>query len=146
MKKQQKRILELIEKMEKNTFLMPDNWMIEEVHMTTRDMSYKTYVGRRGIERYIVFEIRYGDDSVELNVRGNDVVMNHSIFKKRISIDTVLVFIEDIYKEQHSFIENAEGVKKIRAEIRDKKRSIEQDKKEIVRLKKQVSDALILKG
>lgn len=146
MNKTQQRIIELVSKMEQNTFLLPDGWMSEPVYMATKDMNYKTYVGTRGSSRYMNFVIKEGKNSIDINIRGIDVTVSQSIFKKNISAKQVLGYIEDIYKEQHSFIENAEGIKKLRAEVRQNRESIKRLQEENKKLEQQVADALKLKG
>jgi hypothetical protein len=141
----QQRIITLIERMEQNTFLLPDGWA-DTIHMATKDMSYRTYVGTRGIGRYMSFEITDGERKIDISIRNSDVLMSQSVFEKRLTADQVLAYIEAIYTEQHSFIDNAEGIKKLRADIKTNKESIKRLQAENVKLEKQIADALALKG
>jgi hypothetical protein len=138
------RVIELIEKMEQNTFLLPDNWS-ESINMATRDMSYKTYVGGRGNNRYMCFEILDGKDSISINIRNEDIMITQSLLKKRVTTKKVVNYIEDIYKEQHSFIDNVEGIKKLREEVRKNKESIAKLQNKNKNLEIQIKDALKLR-
>ena len=145
MNETQQKIIDLISKMEQNTFLLPDSWMPEQVCMATKDMSYRSYVGNRGSDRYMQFDIKDGENSVTININNSDIRIDQSIFKKNISAGQVLGYFEDIYKEQHSFVENAEGIKKLRNEIRENRKSIKRLQEENKKLEQQIADALKLR-
>lgn len=75
------KILNLVRKMEQNTFLMPNSWS-ELYQMATRTAHYKTYVGGRGdCGRYINIEYTRNDeiynpkqtDSFVIEIRKNEV-------------------------------------------------------------------------
>ena len=130
-----------MENMEQNTFLLPESWS-ETIHMTTKDMSYRSYVGTRGSGRYMHFEVTEGKNKIDILVRGNDIEVSQSIFKKRLSENQIVGYIEDIYKEQHSFIDNAEGIKKLRAELRQNRASIKTLQENNKKLERQIADGL----
>jgi len=112
----EKRILEIIKSMEGNTFLLPDAWS-EKMVMTTKQESYRTYVGTRGEDRYINVEYWFeNDEFIAIEFRNEKVLINdHSPFKPVPKLkEKILYVMEAIYKEKHSFIESAKGVKKIR--------------------------------
>ena len=143
-KKQIKKdLISIIEKMEINTYLLPESWS-DEIQMATRDMSYKTYVGKRGIGRYINFVIKSPKLNVDIDFRGDDVRVNTSI-DKPIKVKEMYEAVLAIYEEKHSFIDMAEGVSNLRKQISEKRRNIETAKKEIKILEQQIIDKLQLK-
>ena len=137
-------IIGLISTMESNTFLLPDSWS-DDMQMSTRDMSYKTYVGSRGAGRYINIVMSSPELNIEIDIRGEEITLDKmGLFQKRVQPKQVLELIQAIYNEKYSFRESAEGLTKLRKEIAEKRASINRNKSELLVLQKQVEDYLKL--
>ena len=140
-----KETLALVEKMEQNTFLLPDKFS-DYIQMHSKDIVYKTYVGTRGADRYINFTITDQKNVFEIGVRNNDIQISQSIYKKRLTPKKAYEYIHDIYIEKHSFIENAEGIKSLRKELRENRKHIQELKDKNKKLEKQIKDGLSIKS
>lgn len=137
-------IIGLIRTMEGNTFLLPDSWS-DDMQMSTRDMSYKTYVGSRGVGRYINIVVSSPELNIEINVRGAEITLDKiGLFQKRVQPKQVLELIQAIYNEKYSFRESAEGLTKLRKELKEKRDYINRKKSEVVVIQKQIDDYLKL--
>jgi hypothetical protein len=113
-----KRIEELISQMEQNHFLLPDSWS-SEIQMANHDWSYKTYVSaprNYGNKRYIVLEIK--DLDIKVTFHLGEIKHDHVLGGKTIKPQDLLFYIEEIYKEKHSFDNHVDGKRKIREEIK----------------------------
>ncbi len=135
-------IIGFIERMEGNTYLLPDSWS-PEVQMATRDFAYKTYVGTRGsYGRYINIDIA---DGIKIDIRKNTVsISNLDISQPYPKLEYIRDIVKAIYEEKHSFADTAEGLAQIRTEITAKKKDIKQAKEELTKLDKQLADYLAL--
>lgn len=146
-KKQYKEeTLNLIKRMENNTFLLPDSWS-SEITMSSGNW-YKTYVGARGVQRYINIEIKNikDDNKIAITFRGESILLEEEdVFGKRISPENVYNSILEVYKEKHSFVETSEGRKSIIDKIKNLKQSISLQNKEYIKLQKELKDYETLK-
>jgi hypothetical protein len=143
MKVEIKKSLDLLSKMEQNTFLLPDGFT-EVVDMMFEEWSYKTYVGKRGAGRYIIFYI-YKDDPnkeiYEIVFRGEEIQIKQSILEKSLTANKIYQFVEAIYKEKHSFEMFDDSLKTLRKDLRSKKQKKEAIEKEIQKLNQKIIDA-----
>ncbi|MFA6550889.1 MAG: hypothetical protein WCT36_06095 [Candidatus Gracilibacteria bacterium] len=143
------KILDLIKKMEQNTFLLPDSWS-EVLHMVSRSAHYKTYVGARNADRYINIEYTKNEelynpkinDCYSITIRKNDVFLNKILGDTKNEINTVLDIIEAIYKEKISFELMEKEVTKKRIKMKDLRETIKSATNEFNKLK----DELEAKG
>lgn len=136
-------LMKMIINMESNTFLLPNAWS-EEIQMTNKQEFYRSYVGTRGgYGRYINFEYTFeSGERLSVNIRGDiisveslDVFSQPADLKQRVSY-----VITSIYKEKHSFVADAEGIKNIRVKIRDLMKDKKEIDSKIANLKKQIAD------
>ena len=142
------RVLDLIRKMEQNSFLLPDNWS-EMFNMVSRTAHYKTYVGARGeYSRYINIEYTKNDelynpsqeDCYSITIRKNEVFLNKRLGEPKNEIDIVLDIVESIYKEKISFELMDKETSKKRLRMKELRQSIETQTKEFNKLKNELSD------
>lgn len=141
------KLIRIVEKMEQNTFLLPEGWG-ERIQMSKKQEAYRTYCGSRGIGRYICFEYQFENgEQFRVDFRNDDIrVESLDIFKPISNLKKKVEYIiNSIYEEKHSFIENAEGINKIRSEIAQCKKYISENKDKIKTLEKQIKDYLLLK-
>lgn len=149
MTKRQKieKILDLLKKMEGNSFLLPDSWS-EVVNMVSRSAHFKTYVGGRGFNRYI--NIEYVDSSEIYNPKAedrysievrNDVIYLHKrLGDRKNEIDVVLDIVGAIYTEKMSFDIMATAVATKRKRLIDINVSLKSLKDEFNKIKKELAD------
>jgi hypothetical protein len=136
-KEQINRLKELVSKMELNHYLLPEAFS-DEIEMTFENFSYKTYVGGRGKGRYITFHIFLEDRrEIQIMFRNESISTNEDI-GKRFSLATILIYIELIYAEKHSFENHSEGIKPLKNKIRKEFDRITSAKKEIKSLREQI--------
>jgi hypothetical protein len=143
MKKEIKQSLDLVSKMEQNTFLLPDVFS-EVIDMMFEEWSYKTYVGTRGLGRYIVFYI-YKDDPnkciYEMVFRNEDIEIKQSISEVNLTANKIYQFVEAIYKEKHSFEMFDDSLKTLRKKLRYTKEQKKNIEKEIKKINQEILDA-----
>lgn len=140
--KTKQELLEMIKQMEQNTFLLPDNWS-DYIQLKNTQEKYKSYVGKRGQERYICFEYVLEDKSIikikisqdSISVENIDIFEPLKNYRQKISY-----VLENIYKEVYSFSENGEELRKIRQEIGEREDRITKEKEEIKKLKQRLID------
>lgn len=144
MKKKIESIVDLIRKMESNTFLLKDSWS-ETIPMITTDYEYRTYVGQRtDKDRYINIELfKLGIQKVEILFRKKEIHISKPIDFK-FDINDVFNIVESIFNEVHSFKNHDEGLRLVKSKIIDCKRSIKLEEERLVKLQQELSDALIL--
>lgn len=144
MKKKIESIVDLIRKMESNTFLLKDSWS-ETIPMITTDYEYRTYVGKRtDKDRYINIELfKLGIQKVEILFRKKEIHISKPIDFK-FDINDVFNIVESIFNEVHSFKNHDEGLRLVKSKIIDCKRSIKLEEERLVKLQQELSDALIL--
>ena len=137
-------ILELIRKMESNTFLLKDSWS-ETIPMITTDYEYRTYVGQRNDkDRYINIQLfKLGIEKVEILFRKKEIHISKPIDFK-FDINDLFNIVESIFNEVHSFKNHNEGLRLVKSKIIDCKRSIKLEEERLVKLQQELSDALIL--
>ena len=140
MKKKIEAILEIIRKMESNTFLLKDSWS-DNVELINSDYIYKTYVGRRGdTDRYIVFEIRDKKENiVKVSFFKNNVSLEKPL-ELKFSIDDVIKVLEEIFNEMHSFKNHSEGLRKVKQKITEARNRIKSSEAEIKKLNAELED------
>lgn len=141
------KIIGLIAKMEQNTFLLPESWS-ETMNMVSRSAHYRTYVGRRGSDRYINIEYTKNDelynpkieDCYKINIKGNNIIIEKLVGSMKNEVDNILDIVEAIYKEKISFeIMDGEIVKK-RLKLKELKQQIIEQTKEFNTIKKCLLD------
>jgi len=143
MKVEIKKSLDLVSKMEQNTFLLPDAFT-EVVDMMFEDWSYKTYVGTRGSGRYIIFYIYKDEPSeciYEIVFRDEEIQIKQSILEKSLTANKIYQFVEAIYKEKHSFEMFDDSLKTLRKKLRTKKEQKKNIEKEIKKINQEIIDA-----
>ena len=138
----EKEIVSLVQKMENNTFLLPDSWS-SDVAMSNFDWSYKTYVGGRGCLRYINVNIITMLCTIEISIRSNSVFIQKPMSLK-LSPENVLEYVQEIYNEKHSFKEYSEGKKSIRLKIKNLQHIIKESNDKIIKLKKELEDSELI--
>jgi len=118
MKKLEEKLLRIIKNMEGNKYLLPDSHS-DWFEMATSDFRYKTYVGDRGEgKRYISIVIERPSNSYEVVFANEEIILGeYKLFGKNPSKQKVVNDVEEIYKEKHSFIEGAEGIKSLKKEL-----------------------------
>lgn len=137
--------LDYIKKMEKNTYLLPNSWS-KELSLDEEEFTYKTYVGVRGKERYINICVYIdGEQEFQVDFRRDSVKLSDVSLYSPVSPDRVDSVIKAIYKEKMSFEDYDDGIKSMRKEIAEKKRTIRRLNKDINTLNQSIKDALILK-
>lgn len=143
MKKEIKESLDLVSKMEQNTFLLPDGFS-EVIDMMFEEWSYKTYVGTRGLGRYVIFYI-YKDDPnkciYEMIFQDKDIEIKQSISEIKLTANKIYQFVEAIYKEKHSFEMFDDSLKSLRKKLRSKKEQKIEIEKEIQKINQEILDA-----
>ena len=146
-KKKIEKIIDLIRKMEQNTFLLPDSWS-EVFNMVSRSAHYKTYVGGRGDgSRYISVEYTKNDelynpkqeDCYSIAIRKNEVYLNKRLGEPKNEVDIVLDIVEAIYKEKLSFEIMDKEVAKKRMRIKELRNTIKTTTEEFNKLKDELS-------
>jgi len=142
-KKKVEKVMDLIRKMEQNTFLLPDSWS-EVFNMVSRSAHYKTYVGGRGDwSRYINVEYTKNDDlynpkqedRYSIVIRKNEVFLNKRLGESKNEVDIVLDIVEAIYKEKISFEVMDKEVAKKRLRIKELRNTIKATTEELNKLK-----------
>jgi hypothetical protein len=142
------KVLDLIRKMEQNTFLLPDSWS-EMFNMVSRSAHYKTYVGGRGeYSRYINIEYTKNDelynpsqeDCYSITIRKSEIFLSKRLGESKNEIDIVLDIVEAIYKEKISFelMDKEESKKRLR--MKELRQSIKTQTEEFNKLKNELSD------
>lgn len=148
MKKKINKILDLIRKMEQNTFLLPDSWS-ELFNMVSRSAHYKTYVGGRGdYSRYINIEYTKNDelynpkqeDSYSITIRRNEIYLNKRLGENKNEVDLVLDIVESIYKEKISFEIMDKVVATKRLKIKELREEIKRKTEEFNKLNSELKD------
>lgn len=139
------KILKLVEKMEQNTFLLPESWS-ENMQMNSRSAHYRTYVGGRGDGRYINIEFTNNnelynpkaEDFYSITIRKNNIYLNKRLGEKRNEVEIVLDIVEAIYKEKFSFeimskqkFEKRKHQKELRDRIKEMVEEFEKVKSEL---------------
>ncbi len=140
-------ILNKIKTMEQNTYLLPDGFS-NEIQIMEKQETYKTYVGNRGDNRYITITYTFeNQEKLEIKVRNNKIVIDdYNPFERIENLEEKIIYIvNSIYKEKHSFIENAEGIKSLRRKITELKRTNKYNEQEIDKIRNQIEDYLKLK-
>jgi len=138
----EKEIVSLVQKMENNTFLLPDSWS-SDIAMSNFDWSYKTYVGTRGCSRYININIITILCTIEISIRSNSVFIQKPMSLK-LSPENVLEYVQEIYNEKHSFKDYSEGKKSIRLKIKNLQQTIKESNDKIIKLKKELEDSELI--
>lgn len=143
------KILDLIRKMEQNTFLLPDSWS-ETFNMVSRSAHYKTYVGGRGDgSRHMCVEYTKNDelynpkqeDCYSIAIRKNEVFLSKRLGEPKNEVDIVFDIVESIYKEKISFEIMDKEVAKKRLRIKEISTSIKSLSQEF----KKIKDELVSK-
>ena len=138
------KILNLIRRMEQNTFLLPDSWS-SVVDMITRSAHYKTYVSHRGdSERYINIEYTKNnelhnpkqEDCYSIEIRKNNIYINKRLGEVKNEVNLVFDIVEAIYKEKYSFeimdktvAEKRKEMKELRGRIKENTRTFNKIKR-----------------
>lgn len=140
-------ILDKISKMELNTYLFPVGYT-QAVNMTNYEWSYRTYNnGSTGAGRYHTIEIVEEGKTILRLLIGNDIVNYiYYIGEKNLKPEEVLFYVNEIFKEKHSFQDSNEGLKNLRGELNalfNQKESINND---IELKRKQIEDLIKLKN
>jgi hypothetical protein len=142
------KIHSYIEKMEQNTFLLPDSWS-EMFTMITRSAHYKTYVGGRGDNgRYINIEYTKNDelynpkqkDCYSIEFRKNEIYLQKRLGESKNEVDLVLDIVEAIYKEKISFEIMEKQVAKKREEMKNLRETIKSATAQFNKLKQELDD------
>lgn len=140
------KILNLIRKMESNTFLLPDSWS-EEIQMVSENSTYRTYVGNRGdVNRYINIEYCQDDSIYKIEFRKEDILLEKDIFETVNAVAKVYEIVSRIYKEKHSFKLHDKTMTKKRKLLREKIKSQKTLDNEIKKLKLEIKDGKSLKS
>ena len=121
MKKKLVELNELINKMIKNHFLLPNSYS-DKIQMLSHDFSYRTYVAdnsRNVNNRYVNLEIYDISDCkiITIAFRQNNIVEICKDITLNFSLDKILEIVKAIYKEKHSFENHAEGIKPLKEKI-----------------------------
>lgn len=134
-----KEIISLVEKMEVNTFLLPESWS-ETVNMQDKDISYRTYVQRRGSDRYMQFEFKGGKHDYSLNIRGDRVILDDYDFVRTVPLSRVLEDMKALYEDVKSFKSFSEGLTKLRNELARERTNLRGAKKKIEKLIEEIAN------
>jgi len=132
-----KEIISLVERMEVNTFLLPDSWS-DNINMQDRDICYRTYVQRRGSHRYMQFDFKGGKYDYSLGIRGDRVILNDYDFLRTISLSKVLDDMSAMYEDVKSFKSLSECLTKLRNELAGKRKNLQETKNDIKKLEEEI--------
>lgn len=138
-------IIRMVSLMEQNTFLLPDGWS-DNIQMASCNAMYRTYVQKRGVNRYMALEYDDEKSKVRLTISRDSVgTTETNLLSKRTTVKEAHRIVSAIYNEMHSFKDGAEGKASIRKEIREKRKKISDLKAEIVALEQRLVDAELLR-
>ena len=129
MSKAEQEIVDILNKMGTNKFVMPSGWS-DDRQLGTANISYKTYDGGGG---YKNLDFTIEDVSYSVQLRYGSIVLEAPL-SKPLSAYRLLDIIKTIYQEATSPESIVEGEANLRAKIAEAKKAISDKKKTLFKL------------